>query len=167
MFALDFFNFSHDFLLPSCGIWTLKLVGRLVSTSTQQDNFLNLLCDCLYLQPPQIYSFSWRFLSQTNRTNKTFWGRYRWICKYNSKGDDHGAGRKRKMSYLVKAGYFLLKLVITNSLFSTGPPIVSCSQGMPSQRYCYQKIILVMKSIKMIWLLFFFSCTKIHVGMVF
>lgn len=40
MFVLDFFNLSHDFLFPSCGIWILKLVGRLVSTSTQQDNFL-------------------------------------------------------------------------------------------------------------------------------
>lgn len=39
VFALDFFNLSHDFLFPSCGIWTLKLVGRLVSTSTEQDNF--------------------------------------------------------------------------------------------------------------------------------
>lgn len=42
--------------------------------------------------------------------------------KYNSKGDDHGAGQERKMSYLVKDGYFLLKLVITIILFSTGPP---------------------------------------------
>lgn len=42
--------------------------------------------------------------------------------KYNSKADDHGVDKERKMSYVVKDGCFLLKLVITIILFSTGPP---------------------------------------------
>lgn len=77
-------------LLNLWGDWFLQAQNRLI--------FLNLLCECLYLQPPQIYSFSWHFLSWTNQTNKTFWRRYHGVCKYKRKGDDYGAGKERKMS---------------------------------------------------------------------
>lgn len=70
-------------------------------------------------------------------------------CKYNSKRDDHGAGKERKMSYPVKN----LKLDI--KLFSTCPRESVTPKECSVNFYYYQKITVVMKSIKIIWLLFF------------
>jgi len=64
MFALDLFNLSHDFslhvgfgLLKLQGDWFLQAQNRILQAQNRII-FLNLPCECLYLQPPQIYSFS-------------------------------------------------------------------------------------------------------------
>lgn len=125
MFTLHFFSlswlsfpFMWDLGTTLWGDWFLQAKNRI---------FFFKFSVCMFVlaaSPDLFFQLTFFFFSQANQTNKTFPRRYHWVCKYNGKRDDHEAVKERKMSNLVKN----LKLVITNSLFSTGPPE---SQSLP------------------------------------